>query len=234
MSRTVILKPISPTKEPPTPGAGKYGADRWYGKHKGKDYKARWGSDVYATEGGVVVFSSMIEGSEKKTKYGNTVVIDHTPSAGKNERHIYTLSAHLNVRNVSKGQEVRKKDVIGKSGNSGTREYYKGKKKGTKRGKEGGFHLHFEVIDSPHALQWAKGNFSPGQRKSPIDFYIGHIISIEYPVSDDVKSKIEDRLSYKYVIHAVRKTWRIDVSLDGTLIGRIDKDHSTIRTKMRI
>jgi len=211
-----------------------YGADRWYGKHKGKDYRARWGSDVYATEDGMVVFSGMIEGNENTTRYGETVVIDHTPMAGKDERHIYTLSAHLNVLNVSKGQEVKKKEVIGKSGNSGTSNYYVGKKKHKKRGTEGGFHLHFEVIDSPHALEWNKGSFHSGTRKSPLDFYIGHIITIEYTPTDEDRSKIEERLSYRYVIDAVHKTWRIDVSLDGAIIGHIDKDNSTIRTKVRI
>lgn len=229
MPERIILTPVSPTKD-----GGMYGAKRSYGSHKGQDFRSNWGEEVLATEDGAVVFSGMIEGNENTTRYGNTVVIDHTPTAGKNERHIYTLCAHLNERRVGKGQKVKKTNVIGTSGNSGTSKYYVGKKKHKKRGTEGGFHLHFEVIDSPHALEWIKGNFHPGPRKSPIGFYIGHIIPIEYPLTDEERSKIDERLSYKYVIDAVSKTWRIDVSLDGAIIGHIDKDNSTLRTKVRV
>ncbi|NIQ06854.1 MAG: M23 family metallopeptidase [Candidatus Korarchaeota archaeon] len=66
------------------------------------DYKA---GDKYGDRGG--------------TQYGKTIIIDYTPIAGKNVRHIYTLSAHLDKRSVSNGQKVKKGDEIGKSGNSG-------------------------------------------------------------------------------------------------------------------
>ncbi|NIR16565.1 MAG: M23 family metallopeptidase, partial [Desulfobacterales bacterium] len=176
--------------------------------------------------------SGMIEGSEERTRYGETVVINHTPMAGPTERHMYTLSAHLNARKVHTGQKVEKGKVIGTSGNSGTREFYIGKKKGTERGKEGGFHLHFEVFDASRELKWIKNQFPSGYRKDPINDYIGRIITLEYAFTDEEMKKILNRVNIAPVIDLKRGTWHMDVTIDGKKVGRIDKHTKELKLSL--
>lgn len=152
---------------------GHFGATRHYGGHKGVDFMAPRGTKVKAIEGGKVVCSIMREGSKEKTRYGNVIVIDHTPDAGENQRHIYSLSAHLDSRGVSRGQKISKGSEIGTSGNTGMRYYYQGKKRG--------YHLHFEIIDSPRELKWNGTDWhSISLRENPMNDYIGSTLSVDY------------------------------------------------------
>lgn len=84
--------------------------------HEGIDLKARNGSKVMASHGGVVAFSGWMTG------YGRTVVI----KSGR----LATLYAHNSKILVKKGSRVRRGLLIAKSGSSG---------------KVTGPHLHFEV-----------------------------------------------------------------------------------------
>lgn len=155
---------------------GHFGAPRDKGRrpHQGQDFKAPLGTTVVASESGIVVYSGTREGSITRTNYGETVVIDHAPEAGKNERHIYTLYAHLDNKNVYEGHEARKGEKIGISGNTGMMAYYKKLKQG--------FHLHFEVIDSQTELNWGYG-WPTGNRQDPMD-YLGHVTFMEYNFSE--------------------------------------------------
>jgi murein DD-endopeptidase MepM/ murein hydrolase activator NlpD len=133
------------------------------------------GTNVRAVESGKVAYSGMVDGSAKKTNYGNVIVIGHTPEADRNQRHVYSFYAHLDSRGVSRGHEVAKGgSSIGTSGNSGMRYYYMGKKKG--------YHLHFETIDSPRELQWGPGSFhGTSYRVDPMGRdYIGGTLIIDY------------------------------------------------------
>jgi len=147
---------------------------------KGLDFNAPVGTTVIASERGVVVYSGTREGSTTTTNYGDTIVIDHAPELGADNRHIYTLYAHLDKRSAYRGQKVGKGETIGISGNSGTMAYYKKLKQS--------FHLHFEVIDSPTGLDWNHG-WPGGHRKDPIG-YRGDEKTIEYDLSDLVEKRI--------------------------------------------
>lgn len=138
------------------------------------DFASPLGTNVKAVEHGKVVYSGMVDGSVKKTNYGNVIVIDHTPEADRDQRHIYSLYAHLDSRGVYRGQGVSKGRTIGKSGNTGMRYYYMGKKRG--------YHLHFEMIDSPRELQWGPGRFhGTSYRVDPMGGdYIGGTLIIDY------------------------------------------------------
>lgn len=87
--------------------------------HSGIDFAVPQGTSVHAAEGGVVIVAEWWSG------YGNCVIIDH----GDNT---WTLYGHL--RNggfkVSKGDTVKRGDVIAESGSTG---------------QSTGPHLHFEV-----------------------------------------------------------------------------------------
>ncbi|GAF01525.1 M23 family metallopeptidase [Saccharicrinis fermentans] len=76
--------------------------------HSGMDFTAPTGTDVYATGDGKV---SKI--TREKTGYGNRIEIDH----GFGFR---TLYAHLSAFNVKLGQKVKRGDVIGFVGSTGT------------------------------------------------------------------------------------------------------------------
>src|SRR3972149_2008816 len=177
MEGTIELKFIRPVGDDITSPGGEFGATRHYGPHKGVDFKSRLRTDVRASERGEVVCSVLREGSKEKTNYGNVIVIDHTPEADPDQRHIYTLYAHLDYRGVYRGQKVRKEETIGRSGNSGTRQSYSGKPKE----KQKDYHLHFELIDSLRKLVWDGGNWHPlSLRKDPMNGYIGSTLTIDY------------------------------------------------------
>jgi murein DD-endopeptidase MepM/ murein hydrolase activator NlpD len=85
--------------------------------HSGVDIEAQFGTPVHAAADGVVIQSEFYHG------YGKMVTVDH----GGGMRTMY---AHLSQYKVVPGQEVRRGDVLGFSGNSGATT---------------GPHLHFEV-----------------------------------------------------------------------------------------
>lgn len=92
-----------------------------YIKHKGLDFGADKGDPVYATGNGVVVSTSK---GERRRGYGQQILIDH--GFGYKTRY-----AHLNERLVTKGQEVKRGEIIGYVGSTGG---------------STGPHLHYEVI----------------------------------------------------------------------------------------
>jgi murein DD-endopeptidase MepM/ murein hydrolase activator NlpD len=214
---------------------GRWGDPRPYGLHAGIDYKAMWRSHVKASEDGIVVKSEDKKGSVERGSYGETIVIDHTPKAGDKQRHIYTLYAHLHKRLVSVGQKVYKgKTTIGESGNTGTKEYYRGLAKGIPVVKQKGHHLHFEVIDTEklgRALDWSQGRWPSGYRQKPGD-YLGINKTIEYPLTDEEMSKIQDSLDIDPVIDFKRRIYRFDAYLGGKKVGYFDKHKKEIKLSL--
>ena len=91
------------------------------GNHSGIDIPAAKNTPIYASKSGVVVTS--ILGSGGYWSYGNYVLISHSDGTS-------TLYAHMEKRNVSKGQVVKQGDVVGYVGTTG---------------RSTGNHLHFEV-----------------------------------------------------------------------------------------
>lgn len=86
--------------------------------HEGIDLKARTGTKVFAAAPGRVLYASArIKG------YGRMIVIDHG-------QHLATVYAHLSKALVAEGQDVRRGQLIAKSGATG---------------RVTGPHLHFEL-----------------------------------------------------------------------------------------
>jgi len=108
--------------------------------HSGMDFSAVKGTEIYATGQGKVVH---VEKSRRG--YGNHVIIDH----GYGYK---TLYAHMSKFNVRRGQEVKRGQVIGFVGNTGT---------------SVAPHLHYEVIKN-------------GQKVNPINFYFNDLSPEEY------------------------------------------------------
>jgi len=92
------------------------------GKHKGIDIAGKLNTPVLA------VAEGRVEKSYYSNTYGNVVFIKHP-------NHFVTVYAHLNKRNVSKGQIIKQGAVIGKMGRTG---------------QATGTHLHFET----HQQEW--------------------------------------------------------------------------------
>lgn len=86
--------------------------------HSGLDMKATYGTDIVAAEAGTVIYSGYNRGG-----YGNMVIIDHGGG-------MTTLYAHNSKLTVSKGQQVKRGQVIAKAGSTGY---------------STGVHAHFEV-----------------------------------------------------------------------------------------
>jgi murein DD-endopeptidase MepM/ murein hydrolase activator NlpD len=233
MKRTIKLEFVRPVDAEINPRGGKYGAPRHYGPHKGVDFLA-YLSTVEASEDGVVVFSDFIKRKPgRKGSYGETIVIDHTPEARENQRHLYSLYAHLEERSVHAGRKVNERDKIGISGNTGTSQWYFWKEHGYyKDKKRRGFHLHFEIIDSPKELVWDGSERHPLElRKNPMD-YIGPTITIEYPLSEEEMKKIQSSVDPRPVIDRERGTCRVDWYVGGRKLGSTDKKNKEIDLKL--
>ena len=82
-----------------------YGTPQW---HHGQDFNVPYGTEVYATGSGKVIEAGLNSGG-----FGNRVVIDH----GYGFQSSYN---HLSSIKVSKGMDVKRGDIVGLSGSSGT------------------------------------------------------------------------------------------------------------------
>lgn len=91
------------------------GTPQW---HHGQDFSAPYGTEVYATGNGKV-----IEAAWNSSGFGNCVKIDHGYG-------FQTTYGHLSSIKVSAGLNVKRGDLIGLTGNSGT---------------SSGPHLHYQI-----------------------------------------------------------------------------------------
>jgi murein DD-endopeptidase MepM/ murein hydrolase activator NlpD len=114
-----------------------YGTPRM---HYGQDFSVPYGTDVYATGDGMVIESGWNSGG-----FGNYIVIDH----GYGLQSTY---GHLSRIKVPKGVNVKRGDLIGLSGNTGT---------------SSGPHLHYQINQF-------------GQHKNPVNFFNNDISEDEY------------------------------------------------------
>lgn len=115
--------------------------------HYGQDFAVPLGTDVYATGNGIILETGRNSG------LGNYIVIDH----GYGLRTTY---GHLSHIRVSEGEQVKRGDLIGLSGNTGT---------------SSGPHLHYQVNQF-------------GQHKNPIHFFNNDITAEEYEEMIEVLS----------------------------------------------
>ena len=117
--------------------------------HSGMDFTAPLGTDVYATGDGTI---SVVQSSQRGL--GKHIVIDH----GFGYTSVY---AHLNGFNVRKGQKVRRGDIIGYVGNTGT---------------SVANHLHYEIK--------LNGNYV-----DPVNYYFEDLTPNEYEQMIEIASK---------------------------------------------
>ena len=108
--------------------------------HYGMDFTAPPGTEIYATGDGTV-----LDSKESRRGYGNHIMIDHGYG-------YITLYAHLSRFSVKRGQQIKRGDVIGFVGNSGT---------------STAPHLHYEVHLN-------------GKKVDPINFYFNDLTSEEF------------------------------------------------------
>ena len=92
--------------------------------HNGLDVASTFNSKVYATQGGLVIFSDYIE------KHGNMIIIAHA-------NNYYSIYAHLNKRLINIREYVNNHQLIGHVGKSGNSD---------------GPHLHFEIWNNHHII----------------------------------------------------------------------------------
>jgi len=116
--------------------------------HTGMDFTSPTGTEIYATGDGTVV-------SVKKSRrgYGMHVEIDHGYG-------YITLYGHMSKFNVREGQKVKRGEVIGYVGNTGT---------------STAPHLHYEVIKD-------------GKKINPINFYFNDLSPEEYDKMIEISS----------------------------------------------
>ena len=98
------------------------------GYHTGTDFAASIGTPLYATKGGVVVFTGLSGGWGQA--YGYHIIVSSYHD-GRFVRHMY---AHMSDFRVQRGQRVKAGQFLGMSGNSGNTT---------------GPHCHYEERHSP-------------------------------------------------------------------------------------
>ena len=113
------------------------GIGRW---HFGQDFNAPYGTEVHATGNGTVTVAGW-----SSNGFGNYVMIDH----GYGYQSIY---GHLSKTNVSVGLNVKRGDLIGLTGNSGT---------------SSGPHLHYQIDLN-------------GNHENPLNFFSDDLTPEEY------------------------------------------------------
>jgi murein DD-endopeptidase MepM/ murein hydrolase activator NlpD len=113
-----------------------YGTPQW---HHGQDFSTPYGTDVFATGSGKVIEAGWHGG------FGNCVVIDH----GYGYRSTY---GHLSNIKVTVGLNVKRGDLIGLSGSTGT---------------SSGPHLHYQID-------------LYGQHKNPLYYFNNDLTENEY------------------------------------------------------
>jgi murein DD-endopeptidase MepM/ murein hydrolase activator NlpD len=94
-------------------------------QHYGQDFKVPYGTRVYATGDGKV-----IESGYNSSGFGNVVMIDHGNG-------LVSIYGHLSKLNVPVGINVKRGDMIGLSGSTGT---------------SSGPHLHYQINKSGHGV----------------------------------------------------------------------------------
>jgi murein DD-endopeptidase MepM/ murein hydrolase activator NlpD len=117
--------------------------------HTGMDFSAKSGTPIYATGDGEI-----LDVKKSRRGYGNHVIIDH----GYGYR---TLYAHMKKYIVHKGQKVKRGEVIGHVGSTGT---------------SVSPHLHYEVIKD-------------GRKINPVNFYYNDLTSDEYEKMLEISSQ---------------------------------------------
>lgn len=108
--------------------------------HNGQDFDVPYGTQVYATGDGTVSESGYNSGG-----FGNCIVIDHGYG-------LQTVYGHLSQIKVVKGQNVKRGELIGISGNTGL---------------TSGPHLHYQVEQF-------------GSHKNPVNFFNNDVSAEEY------------------------------------------------------
>lgn len=116
--------------------------------HYGMDFTAPTGTDIYVTGDGTV---EKIEND--KRGYGTHIVINH----GFGYKSLY---AHLSAYSVQRGQKVKRGDVIGNVGNTGT---------------STAPHLHYEVEKN-------------GEKVNPINFYFNDLTADQFNQMIEISS----------------------------------------------
>ncbi len=114
-----------------------YGTPEW---HHGQDFNAPYGTEVFATGAGRVIEAGWSTGG-----FGNYVVIDHGYG-------YQTTYGHLSSIKVTKGMDVKRGDLVGLSGSTGT---------------STGPHLHYQIDLF-------------GQHKNPLAFFNDDLTEEEY------------------------------------------------------
>lgn len=114
-----------------------YGTPAW---HWGQDFNCPYGTEVYATGDGKVVYAGKSDNG-----FGYYVEIDHGYG-------FQTIYGHLSKINVPVGMNIKRGDLLGLSGNSGT---------------SSGPHLHYQIELN-------------GTHQNPLDFFNDDLSREEY------------------------------------------------------
>lgn len=117
--------------------------------HTGMDFSASTGTEIYATGNG-----SVITADAESRGYGNHVVINHGYG-------YQTLYAHMSRFAVRPGQKVKRGDVIGYVGSTGT---------------STAPHLHYEVVKN-------------GEKINPVNFFYNDLSPAEYQKMIEISSQ---------------------------------------------
>ena len=124
-----------------------YNGENW-GIHLGEDVNRPTGTSVKCIGRGKVIYSALHPAKDKRGNWGNIVIVAHKNP--KNRKPFFSLYAHLDRRDVVKGERVSVGQPIG----------VVGKANSVENGMWPEAHLHFGIYCGP----W-KGRVLPGYHR---------------------------------------------------------------------
>jgi murein DD-endopeptidase MepM/ murein hydrolase activator NlpD len=130
-------------------GAKYSGANAKKGRHKGDDFAAKTGTPVYAAVSGIVQHAGTNGVGPTRgwgSAYGVQIIIANDKFADGSKGY-YAGYMHLSKVKVKRGQRVKKGQLIGYTGNTGS---------------STGPHLHFEIQKARFWAGWL-GSVSPSK-----------------------------------------------------------------------
>ncbi|CAB4194579.1 Peptidase M23 [uncultured Caudovirales phage] len=142
-----MAKPIKNGKVTFPYGVKYTGTNAKKGRHKGADFAVKTGTTVYAAVDGVVQHAGPNGVGPTRGwggAYGIQIIISNSRFADGSAGN-FAGYMHLSSVNVKRGQAVKKGDVIGKTGNTGS---------------STGPHLHFEIQKARFWAGWL-GSINP-------------------------------------------------------------------------
>jgi len=131
----------------------------YWGTHLGEDVNTRAGTIVKSIGRGKVVYSKLHSGTQKKSNWGNIIIIAHKHP--KTKKVFFSVYAHLEKRTVKKGDRVELGQKIGIIAKANT----------AQNGMWEDAHLHLAIYTGPWKGKVLPGYWKKGSKQTKLIYW---------------------------------------------------------------